>query len=32
VPFTMKKLISGTVSVHDEARDHTVLISVVLTP
>ena len=32
VPFTTKKLIPGTVSVHDEDGDHTVLISVVLTP
>jgi hypothetical protein len=32
VPFTTKKLIPGTVSVHDEDGEHTVLISVVLTP
>jgi Immunoglobulin-like domain of bacterial spore germination len=32
VPFTAKKLIPGTVSVHDEDKSHTVLISVVLTP
>ena len=32
VPFTAKKLIPGTVSVHDESGEHTVLISVVLTP
>lgn len=32
VPFTTKKLIPGAVSVHDENGDHTVLISVVLTP
>ncbi len=32
VPFTAKKLIPGTLSVHDESREHTVLISVVLTP
>jgi hypothetical protein len=32
VPFTVKKLIPGAVSVHDEGGEHTVLISVVLTP
>jgi hypothetical protein len=32
VPFRAKKLIPGTVSVHDESKDHSVLISVVLTP
>jgi hypothetical protein len=32
VPFTVKKLIPGAVSVHDKAGEHTVLISVVLTP
>ena len=32
VPFTVKKLMPGTVSVHDESREHTVLITVVLTP
>jgi hypothetical protein len=32
VPFTVKKLIPGAVSVHDNAGEHTVLISVVLTP
>jgi hypothetical protein len=32
VPFTVKKLVPGTVSVHDEDGEHTVLISVVLTP
>ena len=32
VPFTTKKLVPGSVSVHDESGEHTVLISVVLTP
>ena len=32
VPFTLKKLIPGAVSVHDAGGEHTVLISVVLTP
>jgi hypothetical protein len=32
VPFTVKKLIPGAVSVHDGGGEHTVLISVVLTP
>ena len=32
VPFATKKLIPGTVSVHDGDGEHTVLISVVLTP
>jgi hypothetical protein len=32
VPFTTKKLIPGTVSVHGQDGEHTVLISVVLTP
>ncbi len=32
VPFTVKKLIPGAVSVHDAGGEHTVLISVVLTP
>jgi hypothetical protein len=32
VPFTTPKLVLGSVSVHDESKQHTVLISVVLTP
>jgi hypothetical protein len=32
VPFAVKKLMPGTVSVHDESGDHTVLVNVVLTP
>jgi hypothetical protein len=32
VPFKTNKLIPGTVSVHDADGEHTVLISVVLTP
>jgi starvation-inducible outer membrane lipoprotein len=32
VPFATKKLVPGSVSVRDESGEHTVLISVVLTP
>jgi hypothetical protein len=32
VPFKTKKLVPGSVSVRDESGEHTVLISVVLTP
>jgi hypothetical protein len=32
VPFATRKLVPGSVSVRDESGEHTVLISVVLTP